>query len=87
MEGTNNKIKTMNRQHYGLRDGEYFTLKLPRPCRASHANSAAWETDWAVGLSGEPQKAGAFTRLNLAGPFLSGNSAEQLNGAGRCKPL
>jgi transposase len=28
LEGTNNKIKTMNRQHYGLRDGEFFLLKL-----------------------------------------------------------
>ncbi|MGI8980498.1 MAG: transposase, partial [Pirellulaceae bacterium] len=28
LEGTNNKIKTMNRQHYGLRDKEFFKLKL-----------------------------------------------------------
>jgi transposase len=28
LEGTNNKIKTMNRQHYGLRDGDFFLLKL-----------------------------------------------------------
>jgi transposase len=28
LEGTNNKIKTMNRQHYGLRDNEFFKLKL-----------------------------------------------------------
>jgi transposase len=28
LEGTNNKIKTMNRQHYGLRDQEFFQLKL-----------------------------------------------------------
>jgi transposase len=28
VEGTNNKIKTMNRQHYGLRDEEFFKLKL-----------------------------------------------------------
>lgn len=28
LEGTNNKIKTMNRQHYGLRDREFFKLKL-----------------------------------------------------------
>jgi transposase len=28
LEGTNNKIKTMNRQHYGLRDPEFFKLKL-----------------------------------------------------------
>lgn len=28
LEGTNNKIKTMNRQHYGLRDPEFLKLKL-----------------------------------------------------------
>src|SRR4051794_2242730 len=28
LEGTNNKIKTMQRQHYVLRDQEFFTLKL-----------------------------------------------------------
>lgn len=28
LEGTNNKIRTMQRQHYGLRDHEFFTLKL-----------------------------------------------------------
>ena len=28
LEGTNNKIKTLNRQHYGLRDRHFFTLKL-----------------------------------------------------------
>ncbi len=28
VEGTNNKINTMNRQHYGLRDEEFFMLKL-----------------------------------------------------------
>jgi transposase len=28
LEGTNNKTKTMQRQHYGLRDQEFFTLKL-----------------------------------------------------------
>ena len=28
LEGTNNKIKTLNRQHYGLRDKQFFTLKL-----------------------------------------------------------
>ena len=28
LEGTNNKIKTLNRQPYGLRDGDFFTLKL-----------------------------------------------------------
>jgi transposase len=28
LEGTNNKIKTMQRQAYGYRDKEYFRLKL-----------------------------------------------------------
>ena len=28
VEGTNNKIKTMNRQHYGLRVEEFFILML-----------------------------------------------------------
>ena len=28
MEGINNKIKTLLRQTYGLRDERYFTLKL-----------------------------------------------------------
>jgi transposase len=28
LEGTNNKIKTIKRQAYGIRDREYFTLKL-----------------------------------------------------------
>jgi len=28
MEGTNNKIKTLNRQAYGYRDEEFFILKL-----------------------------------------------------------
>lgn len=28
LEGTNNKIKTMQRQHYGLRDQEFFRLKI-----------------------------------------------------------
>jgi len=28
LEGTNNKIKTLNRQHYGLRDADFFRLKL-----------------------------------------------------------
>jgi transposase len=28
LEGTNNKLKTLNRQHYGLRDPDFFTLKL-----------------------------------------------------------
>jgi transposase len=29
MEGTNNKIKTLNRQAYGYRDEDFFILKLP----------------------------------------------------------
>jgi transposase len=28
MEGTNNKIKTLNRQAYGYRDEDFFRLKL-----------------------------------------------------------
>jgi transposase len=28
LEGTNNKIKTMQRQAYGFRDREFFTLKI-----------------------------------------------------------
>ena len=28
MEGTNNKIKTLNRQAYGYRDEDYFILRL-----------------------------------------------------------
>jgi transposase len=28
LEGTNNKIKTMQRQHYGFRDKEFFKLKI-----------------------------------------------------------
>ena len=28
MEGTNNKIKTLNRQAYGFRDEDFFILKL-----------------------------------------------------------
>jgi len=28
LEGTNNKIKTMNREAYGYRDEEFFTLKI-----------------------------------------------------------
>ncbi|MEM9645108.1 MAG: transposase [Planctomycetota bacterium] len=28
MEGTNNKIKTVQRQSYGIRDREYFELLL-----------------------------------------------------------
>jgi len=37
MEGTNNKIKTMNRQHNGLRDGDFFTLKLYQLHEAKYA--------------------------------------------------
>ena len=37
LEGTNNKIKTLNRQHYGLRDGEFFMLKLYRLHEAKYA--------------------------------------------------
>lgn len=37
LEGTNNKIKTLNRQHYGLRDREFFTLKLYQLHEAKYA--------------------------------------------------
>ena len=37
LEGTNNKIKTLNRQHYGLRDQEFFTLKLYQLHEAKYA--------------------------------------------------
>ncbi len=37
LEGTNNKIKTLNRQHYGLRDGDFFTLKLYQLHEAKYA--------------------------------------------------
>lgn len=37
LEGTNNKIKTMNRQHYGLRDSNFFTLKLYQLHEAKYA--------------------------------------------------
>jgi transposase len=37
LEGTNNKIKTLNRQHYGLRDTEFFTLKLYQLHEAKYA--------------------------------------------------
>ena len=37
LEGTNNKIKTMQRQHYGLRDQEFFTLKLYQLHEAKYA--------------------------------------------------
>lgn len=37
LEGTNNKIKTLNRQHYGLRDGDFFTLKLYQLHQAKYA--------------------------------------------------
>jgi transposase len=37
LEGTNNKIKTLNRQHYGLRDGDFFALKLYQLHEAKYA--------------------------------------------------
>lgn len=37
LEGTNNKIKTLNRQHYGLRDPVFFTLKLYQLHEAKYA--------------------------------------------------
>lgn len=37
LEGTNNKIKTMNRQHYGLRDSDFFLLKLYQLHEATYA--------------------------------------------------
>lgn len=37
LEGTNNKIKTMNRQHYGLRDQEFLRLKLYQLHEAKYA--------------------------------------------------
>lgn len=37
LEGTNNKIKTMQRQHYGLRDREFFILKLYQLHEAKYA--------------------------------------------------
>lgn len=37
LEGTNNKIKTLNRQHYGLRDPEFFALKLYQLHEAKYA--------------------------------------------------
>ena len=37
LEGTNNKIKTLNRQHYGLRDPEFFILKLYQLHEAKYA--------------------------------------------------
>jgi transposase len=37
LEGTNNKIKTLNRQHYGLRDGHFFVLKLYQLHEAKYA--------------------------------------------------
>ena len=37
LEGTNNKIKTMQRQHYGLRDREFFILKLYQLHQAKYA--------------------------------------------------
>lgn len=37
LEGTNNKIKTMQRQHYGLRDQEFFRLKIYSLHRTKYA--------------------------------------------------
>ena len=37
LEGTNNKIRTMQRQHYGLRDREFFILKLYQLHEAKYA--------------------------------------------------
>jgi transposase len=37
LEGTNNKIKAMTRQHYGLRDKEYLELKLYQLHEAKYA--------------------------------------------------
>lgn len=37
LEGTNNKLKTLNRQHYGLRDADFFTLKLYQLHEAKYA--------------------------------------------------
>ena len=37
LEGLNNKIKTMQRQHYGLRDREFFELKLHQLHEAKYA--------------------------------------------------
>jgi transposase len=37
LEGTNNKIKTLTRQHYGLRDPEFFELKLYQLHEAKYA--------------------------------------------------
>src|SRR5690606_19832657 len=37
LEGTNNKIKTLNRQHYGLRDPTCFKLKPHQLHEAKYA--------------------------------------------------
>jgi transposase len=37
LEGTNNKIKTLNRQHYGLRDGDFVIFKLYQLHEAKYA--------------------------------------------------
>jgi transposase len=37
MEGTNNKIKTIKRQAYGLRDMEFFNLKILTTHETRHA--------------------------------------------------
>ena len=37
LEGTNNKIKTMQRQAYGFRDKEFFKLKILAVHEAKYA--------------------------------------------------
>jgi len=37
LEGTNNKIKTLQRQHYGIRDREYFDLLIYSMHRMKYA--------------------------------------------------
>jgi transposase len=37
LEGTNNKIKTMNRQAYGFRDQEFLRLKILRIHQTKYA--------------------------------------------------
>ena len=37
LEGTNNKIKTMQRQAFGFRDSEYFTLRILAAHEAKYA--------------------------------------------------
>jgi transposase len=37
LEGTNNEIKTLQRQHYGIRDPEYFKLLIYSMHRMKYA--------------------------------------------------